>query len=220
MSHVITLDGPSGSGKGTLSRLLANTMQYSLLDSGAIYRVCALAALNKHIGLDDEAALSILAQELDLRFDVEGEETLTLLDGDDVSRLIREENVGMAASQIASLSTVRDGLLLRQRNFSVESGLVADGRDMGTVVFPDAQHKFYLTASAQERARRRVQQLQESGEKNLDEQKILMDIQARDERDMNRAVAPLKPAEDAIEIDSTLLSIEAVLQRILKHIRS
>ncbi len=219
MTQVITVDGPSGAGKGTISRILADRLGFALLDSGAIYRLAALSALRTNTALDDETTLASLAAGLDIRFDADGDSTRVLLGGEDVSAAIREERTGMAASQIAPLKSVRAALLQRQRDFASGTGLVADGRDMGTVVFPKAQYKFFLTASAQERARRRVIQLKEAGQTDIDEKAILADIIARDERDSNRSTAPLRPADDAVLIDSTTLSIEAVVETMMTHIR-
>ncbi|WP_096084728.1 (d)CMP kinase [Agaribacterium haliotis] len=208
---LICIDGPSGAGKGTIARLLADKLGYALLDSGAIYRIAALAALKHGCDLNDEAALVSLAAALDIEFKIDAQQTQTLLNGEDVSKAIREEQTGMAASTIAALPALRQALLERQRAFNRAPGLIADGRDMGTVVFPEAEYKFFLTASAEERARRRVLQLQQSGANDIDQDKILADIKARDDRDMNRATAPLKPAADAELIDSTELSIVQVL---------
>lgn len=215
---IITVDGPSGSGKGTVCRILADRFSFALLDSGAIYRIAALSALQNGIQLDDEVSLATMAQVLDIRFEASGGMTTTLLNGKDVSKAIREEETGMAASKIAPLPALRAALLARQQAFASEPGLVADGRDMGTVVFPDAQYKFFLTASAEERAHRRVLQLQESGVDDIEYAKILADIQARDDRDINRATAPLKPARDAISIDSSSLSIDEVVDLMCHHI--
>ena len=213
---VITLDGPSGSGKGTLAGLLANRLGWNLLDSGAIYRLLAYGAGKRGIDLADEAALAELAGRLDVEFvpGQPGQEQVTLLDGEDVTRAIRTEQAGAGASKVAALPAVRAALLDRQRAFRAAPGLIADGRDMGTVVFPDAPLKIFLTASVEERARRRYLQLKEKGEAvNL--AGLLDEIRARDERDTQRATAPLKPAEDALLLDSTELSIEQVLDRIL-----
>jgi cytidylate kinase len=213
---VITLDGPSGSGKGTLAGLLANRLGWNLLDSGAIYRLLAYGAGKRGIDLADEAALVELAGRLDVEFvpGQPGQEQVTLLDGEDVTRAIRTEQAGAGASKVAALPAVRAALLDRQRAFRAAPGLIADGRDMGTVVFPDAPLKIFLTASVEERARRRYLQLKEKGEAvNL--AGLLDEIRARDERDTQRATAPLKPAEDALLLDSTELSIEQVLDRIL-----
>ena len=213
---VITLDGPSGSGKGTLAGLLAHRLGWNLLDSGAIYRLLAHGAGKRGIDLADEAALVELAGQLDVQFvpGQPGQEQITLLDGEDVTRAIRTEQAGAGASRVAALPAVRAALLDRQRAFRAAPGLIADGRDMGTVVFPDAPLKIFLTASVEERARRRYLQLKEKGEAvNL--AGLFEEIRARDERDTQRATAPLKPAEDALLLDSTELSIEQVLERIL-----
>jgi len=207
---VITLDGPSGSGKGTVGRAVAERLGWHFLDSGALYRVLGLAALRHGVALDDEATLATLAQDLDVTF--QGERVI--LEGEDVSGAIRSEEAGAAASKVAALPAVRQALLARQRAFRRLPGLVADGRDMGTVVFPDAPLKVFLEASAEERARRRHAQLKAQGhDVNLDQ--IVADIRARDRRDRERAVAPLKPAEDAVVIDTTELAPEAVIEEIL-----
>lgn len=214
---VITLDGPGGVGKGTVSGLLAKQLGWHYLDSGALYRLAALAAMNHGVDFDNESALAVIAEHLDIRFQQEGGAAVTiLLEGDDVTRQIRTEEVGSNASRVAAFSRVRDALLRRQRAFRTEPGLIADGRDMGTVVFTDAPLKIFLTATSDERARRRVLQLEQGGSV-VDYEKVLQDINERDERDRNRAVAPLKPAEDALVIDTTELSIEAVLERVLQQ---
>ena len=213
---VITLDGPSGSGKGTLAGLLAHRLGWNLLDSGAIYRLLAHGAGKAGIDLTDEAALVELAARLDVQFvpGQPGQEQVTLLDGEDVTRAIRTEQAGAGASKVAALPAVRAALLDRQRAFRAAPGLIADGPDMGTVVFPDAPLKIFLTASVEERARRRYLQLKEKGEAvNL--AGLFEEIRARDERDTQRATAPLKPADDAQLLDSTELSIEQVLEKIL-----
>jgi cytidylate kinase len=214
---VITLDGPGGVGKGTVSGLLAKHLGWHYLDSGALYRLGALAAMNHGVDFDNESALAVIAEHLDIRFRQDANDKITiLLEGDDVTRQIRTEEVGSNASRVASFSRVRDALLRRQRAFRTEPGLVADGRDMGTVVFTDAPLKVFLTATSEERARRRVSQLERGGEP-VDYQQVLSDINLRDDRDRNRAVAPLKPAENAVLIDTTELSIEAVLDQVLQQ---
>lgn len=210
---VITVDGPSGSGKGTLCALLAKQLGWNLLDSGALYRLLAFAAGNHGIDLTNEEALKQLAAHLDVQFI----DKRIVLEGEEVTDAIRNEQIGAGASMVASLPAVREALLQRQRAFQEEPGLVADGRDMGTVVFPDAPLKVFLTASAEERARRRYLQLKAKGD-DVNLASLLDEIRARDERDTQRAVAPLKPAADAILLDSTELSIEQVLERILREV--
>ena len=217
---VITIDGPGGSGKGTLAGMLAERLGWHLLDSGALYRLLALAAHNHGIDLGNEQALATLAAHLDVQFipAADDAEQQVILEGDDVSRAIRNETVGAGASQVAALTAVRDALLGRQQAFRQTPGLVADGRDMGTVVFPDAQLKVFLTASPDIRAERRYRQLLEKGETaNL--AGLLGEINARDERDMNRSIAPLRPADDAILIDSSHMSIENVLETVQAEAR-
>jgi len=213
---VITVDGPSGSGKGTVCRLLAEKLGWDVLDSGAIYRVLSLAALHHQIALDNEEALVPLAANLDVQFLIDSDTNAgkIILEGEDVTITIRNEEVGAAASKVAALPRVREALLRRQRAFRTENGLIADGRDMGTVVFPDAPLKIFLTASAEERARRRFVELNERG-LNVTLSGLLQDIQARDDRDMNRAVAPLVPAEDAIELDTSELNAQQVFDKVI-----
>lgn len=216
---VITVDGPSGAGKGTLCMLLAEKLGWNLLDSGAIYRVLALAAIHHDVDLESEDALVPLAANLDVQFVAEGELVKVILEGEDVSNTLRTEKVGNTASKVAALPRVREALLRRQRAFSEAPGLVADGRDMGTVVFPSAEVKIFLDASAEERANRRMNQLQKKGlDVNFDS--LLSEIQERDYRDRNRAVAPLRPAEDALTIDSTELTIEEVLAQVVAFAES
>ncbi|MFP4245190.1 MAG: (d)CMP kinase [Ectothiorhodospira sp.] len=216
---VITIDGPGGSGKGTVSRLLAERLGWAFLDSGALYRLVALAALRRELPLDDADALAALARGLDVRFDLDETGTSVIrLDGRVVASELRTEACGEAASRVAALPAVREALLARQRDFRAPPGLVADGRDMGTVVFPQAPLKVFLTASREERAQRRYKQLKEQGlSANL--QNLLDELAERDRRDSERAVAPLRPAEDALEVDSTDLSIDAVLSKIVEAAR-
>lgn len=216
---IITVDGPSGVGKGTLCQLLANALGWHLLDSGAIYRVLALAALNLQIPLTDETKLAELARNLALEFKMGTEQVDVLLNHEVVSLAIRREDVGIAASKVAALGQVRQALLERQRAFRQAPGLIADGRDMGTVVFPEAPIKLFLDASAQARAERRMKQLQDKQICATFAQ-ILQEINARDERDRNRLVAPLKPAADAWVIDTTSLSITEVFNQVLSYVKS
>jgi cytidylate kinase len=216
---VIAIDGPSGSGKGTIASLVAKKLGWSLLDSGALYRLLAFAARNHGVDLTNEEALKLLAAHLDVQFvaAANGQPQRIILEGEEVTDAIRNEQIGAGASQVAALGAVRDALLQRQRAFQEMPGLVADGRDMGTVVFPDAPLKIFLTASAEERARRRYLQLKAKGD-DVNLASLLDEIRLRDERDTQRTVAPLKPAADAIQLDSTELSIEQVLERILSEV--
>ena len=218
MNKIITVDGPSGAGKGTLCYALAEKLGFALLDSGAIYRVTALAALKRNADLTNETALADLARHLDIQFVPKNGEVNVLLGGMDVSHLIRTQEVADAASKVAVFPQVRAALLQLQQDFAKNDGLIADGRDMGTVVFPDAQVKLFLDASAEERAKRRYNQLQNKGISGNFAQ-ILAEIKERDLRDRNRAVAPLKPADDAFLLDSTTLSIDEVIGQALDYIQ-
>jgi len=212
---VVTIDGPGGSGKGTVGRRVADRLGWHLLDSGALYRLVALAALDARLPQDDEPGHARLALDLNVTFSTgpAGAEVV-LLAGKDVTTRLRTEAAGMAASRVAAMPSVRMELLDRQRAFARPPGLVADGRDMGTVVFPDAGLKIYLTASAEERARRRHNQLKEKG-LDVSLAALSQEIRERDRRDSSRAVAPLRPAEDAVVIDSTGIPIEGVVDAVL-----
>ena len=218
--RIIALDGPSGSGKGVVANFLSTQYEFHLLDSGALYRLVGLAARRAGLLLQnlplDEAVLGEIARTLDVTFTATNnpEDPLgIMLSGEQVAHEVRTDEAGVDASRVASLPAVRDGLFKLQRSFRQAPGLVADGRDMGTVVFPEADVKIYLTASAEARADRRYKQLKDKGI-SVTLHALFQSIQARDERDMNRAVSPLKPAEDAFVIDSTDMDIEAVLQKV------
>jgi len=213
---VVTVDGPSGSGKGTIGRAVARALGWHFLDSGALYRLLAFAAGQAGVALDDIPALVALATELDIRFSADDD--IILLNNQDVTKDIRSEAAGNAASKVAAIPAVREALLARQRAFRQPPGLVADGRDMGTVVFPDADAKIFLDASAEERARRRHKQLIEKGlDANLSA--LVQEIAERDARDRNRAVAPLRPADDAVVIDTSSMDIATAIERVMAIIR-
>jgi cytidylate kinase len=212
---VITIDGPSGAGKGTVARVLADQLGWHLLDSGAIYRVLAVAIQHHQLALDDEEPLIPVAAHLDVQFEITNQgESKVILEGENVTDLIRTEEIGELASKVAAFPRVREALLRRQRAFSVSPGLIADGRDMGTVVFSQAKVKIFLTASAEERAQRRFNQLKEKGI-DVNISRLLEDIRQRDERDQNRKVAPLVPADGSLTIDSTNISVTEVVNEIL-----
>ncbi|CAC9615867.1 Cytidylate kinase (EC 2.7.4.25) [uncultured Gammaproteobacteria bacterium] len=215
MNNILTIDGPSGVGKGTIARIMAQKLDWHLLDSGAIYRTFALAVDARGVDIGNENALEKIAQTLDLEFKTEvGSELVSVfLDGRDVSKTLRTEQTGEMASKIAAIGVVRGALLKRQQDFAQAPGLVADGRDMGAVVFADAPFKVFLTASAQERAERRLKQLQAQGTVGIISQ-ILAVVVARDERDCSRENSPLKPAKDALVIDTTELSIDEVVAQV------
>ena len=213
---LITIDGPGGVGKGTISALLADKLAWHYLDSGALYRLTALACLQKNISIDNNDAdthnkIASIAQTLAVEFLPQGG---ILLDGVDVEALIRTENAGNNASKVAIIQTVRDALFLRQKDFLQSPGLVADGRDMGTTVFPQAPLKIFLTASAEERAKRRYKQLIEKGN-TVKMPDLVADIKQRDERDVNRSASPLIAASDAHTIDTSQLSIEQVFEQVM-----
>lgn len=212
---VIAIDGPSASGKGTIAQGVARALGFHYLDSGALYRLVALAALRQGIGLSDPQALAALAQGLEATFD--GDQVI--LEGERVTDAIRSEEVSQAASRVAALAPVRSALLARQRAFRQPPGLVAEGRDMGTQVFPDARLKIFLTASAEERARRRYKQLMDKGMR-VSMIDLVREIAERDRRDRERAVAPLRQAEDAVLIDTTSLTVDEIVRAVVERYRS
>jgi cytidylate kinase len=214
---VITVDGPSGVGKGTISQLLATKLGWHFLDSGALYRLTALASVQHGVALEDETAVANIARTLDVEFQAaDSGEVKVVLENQDVSDDIRTETAGNNASKVAALPAVREALLQRQRDFAVAPGLVADGRDMGTTVFPQAAKKFFLTASAAVRAERRYKQLKEKGfDANLSS--LIEEIEQRDERDRSRSTSPLRPADDAVSIDTSEKSINEVFNEVLSH---
>ena len=219
--QVICLDGPSGVGKGTICLAVAAHLNWHILDSGSLYRITAFVVSRQFPDLDvtsiDVSQLFDIALNLSVSYKQVDNDLAILLDGEDITRLIRNEEMGAKASQVAVIPAVREALLARQRAFLQQPGLVADGRDMGTVVFPDSVLKIYLTASAEERAQRRYKQLKDKGiDVNLSS--LVEDLRLRDERDMNRKTAPLKPASDAIIIDTTELNIEQVTSEVINWV--
>jgi cytidylate kinase len=220
--NIVTIDGPSGAGKSTISKLLAARLQYTYLDTGAMYRVVGLQVLRGGLDLEvqgarEKLALLLAALDMTLAPGEEGKETRAFLDGEDVSAAIRTPEMAMVASRVSAQAEVRKKLTEMQRTIGNNGAIVAEGRDMGTVVFPDAMHKFFLDASPMERAKRRQKQLSENGQK-IEYQEILAQIQKRDEDDSNRALAPLKPAEDAVVIDSSEMGIDEVVSFMLAAI--
>lgn len=212
---VITVDGPSGVGKGTVCRIVAQYLGWRILDSGALYRLTGVAANKQGVALDDVAAVSKVARTLDVCFEPGETENVVLLAGEDVSQAIRSEEAGNNASKVAAIPEVREALLQRQRDFCQEPGLIADGRDMGTVVFPDAPVKVFLTASQQERAERRHKQLKEKGV-DVNIAQLLRELAERDERDSTRSASPLKAADDAVTIDTDNLDIDQVVSKVME----
>lgn len=223
MTHpapVITIDGASGTGKGVVGHLVAERLGWNLLDSGALYRVLALAAQKHSVALDNEAVLQVLAEQLDVKFVATkiGSVPSVFLENQDVSEIMRTETIGNAASKVGVLPSVRTALLGRQRDFRQPPGLVTDGRDMGTVVFPDAQIKIFLTASPEERARRRFNQLKEMNV-GVNLSTLTEELRERDKRDQERTVAPLRPAEDAININTDDMTVNEVVERIMSEVK-
>ena len=215
---VVTIDGPSGSGKGSLARNIARELDFHLLDSGAIYRLLALKGLRRGIDLDDEAAVLAELEDFNIRFEAGEDLSIPYLDDENVADELRQESTGDAASRVARHARVRERLLELQRSFLRPPGLVADGRDMGTVVFPEARFKFFLYASVEIRAQRRYKQLINMG-LSANIAHLQADLAERDERDSKRSASPLKPAEDALVVDSSLLDLSQVTELVLEHIR-
>ena len=215
MTKIITIDGPSGSGKGTISRLLADRLGFHYLDSGALYRVLSIAATRRKVDTENRSELSLIAQHMDVMFKTSAQGNFeVLLEGENVTSDLRMETTGARASKLAAYPEVRDALMKRQRLFARGDGLVADGRDMGTVVFPAADLKIYLTASIDERAKRRYKELIEKGE-DVSLRAVEEQVRARDEKDTNREVSPLVAAEDAVELDTSNMSALEVLDTVL-----
>ena len=215
MVRVITVDGPSGAGKGTISRILAKKLGFHYLDSGALYRILGIAAQRHQVDTSNNKGLVTLAEHMDIRFDSsETGDIKALLEGEDVTQEMRTEDTGALASLVASHPLVRSALLKRQRMFATEPGLIADGRDMGTVVFPYAVLKIYLTASIEERANRRYKELLAKGE-DVNLRGLIEQVRTRDDRDMSRDVSPLVPAEDAVELDTSEQTIQEVTDTVL-----
>jgi len=216
LSPIITIDGPTGSGKSTVSRLLAKRLNYPYLDTGAMYRVVGLAIQRAGIGLKNEKEIAKICNSLDIKFIHEGDTNKIYMGNDDVTEAIREPVIDLMASNISALDTVRKVMVKLQRKIGSQGLLVAEGRDMGTVVFPEAKHKFYLDASSNVRVKRRFQERQKRGE-SISREKVKEDLIKRDYRDMNRRLSPLKPAKDAKIIDTTKLNPDQVVEKIIKE---
>lgn len=218
MDNIITIDGPTGSGKSTVSRALADRLNYRYLDTGAMYRAFAVAVLNANINLHDTDKIEKIGNTIDIKLIREGESTKVLLNGEDVTKEIRRPFIDLFASRVSGLNVVRQAMTRLQKKEGAHGELVAEGRDMGTVVFPEAKHKFYLDASVELRVKRRFLERQKRGEPvSID--KVKEDLIKRDNQDINRALSPLKPAKDAIIIDTTLLNVEQIVQMMIKEVK-
>ena len=215
MTKIITIDGPSGSGKGTISRLIASKLAFNYLDSGALYRALSVSSARHGVNLSNVKGLVDLVEHMDVRFQMDDDNFKVFLDEINVSDEMRTEDAGVRASKIAFYPEIRESLLKRQRKFAFGVGLVADGRDMGTVVFPEADLKIYLTASIEERAQRRYKELIDKGE-DVSLRALAKQVRDRDARDMNRKVSPLKAADDAVKIDTSEMSVARVLNAVIK----
>jgi len=218
LDSIITIDGPTGSGKSTVSRLLAEKLSYRYLDTGAMYRAVAIAALDANVNLQDINKVEELCNTIDIEFVREGESTKVLLNDKDVTKEIRHPSIDLFASNVSGLDIVRQTMVRLQRNEGIKGRLVAEGRDMGTVVFPDATHKFYLDASMELRVTRRFLERQKRGEP-VSREKVKEDLIKRDHQDIHRSLSPLKPAKDATIIDTTLLGIDQVVDVMIKEIK-
>lgn len=219
MLPILTIDGPSGVGKGTIARIIAKKQGWHLLDSGAIYRALAVAVMQKSLKIDNTNSIILTAEKMDLSFEAGDNELVKVfLDGSEVSHILRAEETGQMASKLSAIGQVRQVLLQKQRDFAKSPGLVADGRDMGSVVFAEAQVKIFLEANVEVRANRRLKQLQSQGIKGIISQ-ILSQVKERDERDKSRPISPLTPAKDAFIIDTTRLSIDEVIAKVMAKMK-
>lgn len=218
MNDIITIDGPTGSGKSTVSRLLAQRLHYHYLDTGAMYRAVGLAILRAGISLHNKKEITEICNSLDIKFIHEGDAIKIYLDNEDVTKAIREPAIDLVASDVSALDNVRNVMTILQRKIGSQGPLVAEGRDMGTVVFPEAQHKFYIDASLEVRVDRRFQERQKRGE-SISREKVKKDLIKRDNQDMNRHLSPLKPARDAIIINTTNLSPHQIVGKIIKDMK-
>ena len=218
MNDIITIDGPTGSGKSTVSRLLAQRLHYHYLDTGAMYRAVGLAILRSGVSLHNKKEITRICNSLEIKFIHEGGATKIYLDNEDVTKAIREPAIDLIASDVSALDSVRKAMTILQRKIGSQGPLVAEGRDMGTVVFPEAQHKFYIDASLEIRVDRRFQEREKRGE-SISREKVKKDLIKRDNQDMNRHLSPLKPAKDAKIIDTTNLSPHQIVNKIMKDMK-